>query len=196
VNQLDEPQDSPARATVTRLLVDATAGDKAALDRLMPLVYDELRRVASRRLAGERPDHTLQTTALVNEAYLKLVDQRQVHWQNRAQFFAIAARMMRQILVDHARGRGSAKRGGGATHVTLDELMTPDAAETPESLLIIDDALSRLEQMDARKCQVAELRLFSGLSVDETADVLQVSPVTVMRDWRMAKAWLQRELAR
>jgi RNA polymerase sigma factor (TIGR02999 family) len=195
VAELD-PQQTPARATVTRLLVEATAGDRTALDRLMPLVYDELRRIASRRLAGERAGHTLQTTALVNEAYLKLVDQRQVQWQNRAQFFAIAARLMRHILVDHARGRRSQKRGGGATHVTFDDLITPEAGESPESLLIIDDALSRLEQMDARKCQVAELRLFSGLSVDETADVLRVSPVTVMRDWRMAKAWLQRELAR
>jgi RNA polymerase sigma factor (TIGR02999 family) len=181
-------------AAVTRLLADATAGDRAALDRLMPIVYDELRRIASRRLGGERQAHTLQTTALVNEAYLRLVDQRQVQWQNRAHFFAIAARMMRYILVDHARARGGAKRGGGATHVTLDDAIAPQAADSPESLLLIDDALSRLEQMDARKCQVAELRLFSGLSVDETAEVLKVSAVTVMRDWRMAKAWLQREL--
>jgi RNA polymerase sigma-70 factor, ECF subfamily len=190
-----DSQALPDPSSVTQLLVQATAGDRTALDRLMPVVYDELRRIASRRLAGEGPGHTLQTTALVNEAYLRLVDQRQLAWQNRAHFFAIAARLMRYIVVDHARSRKNQKRGGHATHVTLDDALTPAAGESVESLLLIDDALSRLEQVDARKCQVAELRLFSGLSVDETADVLRVSAVTVMRDWRMAKAWLQRELA-
>jgi len=189
-----DPAEPPPPAAVTRLLAEATAGDRQALDRLMPIVYDELRRIASRRLEGERQAHTLQTTALVNEAYLRLIDQREVRWQNRAHFFAIAARLMRYILVDHARARGGARRGGGVAHVTLDEAITPEAAESPEAMLLIDDALSRLEQVDARKCQVAELRLFSGLSVDETAQVLDVSAVTVMRDWRMAKAWLQREL--
>jgi RNA polymerase sigma-70 factor (ECF subfamily) len=189
-----DPRQPAPTAAITRLLADATAGDRQALDRLMPVVYDELRRIASRRLDGERKAHTLQTTALVNEAYLRLIDQRHVQWQNRAHFFAIAARMMRYILVDHARARGGAKRGGGATHVTFDEALTPQLAESSEAMLIIDEALSRLEEVDARKCQVAELRLFSGLSVDETAEVLDVSAVTVMRDWRMAKAWLQREL--
>jgi len=178
---------------VTRLLVEATAGDRDALDRLMPLVYEELRRVASRHLKAERQGHTLQTTALVNEAYLRLVDQRAVEWQNRAHFFAIAARLMRRILVDYARRRAYDKRGGGAAHVTFDELaVTP--VESSESLLMLDDALTRLEQMDERKTRVVELRIFSGLSVEETASALQVSAITVMRDFRMAKAWLQREL--
>ena len=189
-----DPAPPLSSAAVTQLLADATAGDRAALDRLMPIVYDELRRIASRRLGSERQGHTLQTTALVNEAYMRLIDQRDVRWQNRAHFFAIAARLMRYILVDHARARAGARRGGGATHVTFDEALTPQLSDSPESMLLIDDALTRLEQVDARKCQVAELRLFSGLSVDETAQVLDVSAVTVMRDWRMAKAWLQREL--
>jgi len=177
-----DPAPPLSSAAVTQLLADATAGDRAALDRLMPIVYDELRRIASRRLGSERQGHTLQTTALVNEAYMRLIDQRDVRWQNRAHFFAIAARLMRYILVDHARARAGARRGGGATHVTFDEALTPQLSDSPESMLLID------------KCQVAELRLFSGLSVDETAQVLDVSAVTVMRDWRMAKAWLQREL--
>jgi RNA polymerase sigma factor (TIGR02999 family) len=182
-------------ADVTRLLASAAGGDRAVLDRLMPLVYDELRRIASRRLRDERRAHTLQTTALVNEAYMRLVEQRAVAWENRAQFFAIAARLMRYILVDHARARAGAKRGGGITHVAFDDDALPQAEQPFESLLLIDDALTRLERIDARKCRVVELRLFSGLTVDETADVLGVSPMTVMRDWRMAKAWLLKELS-
>jgi RNA polymerase sigma factor (TIGR02999 family) len=184
-----------ARATqVTRLLVAATGGDREALDRLMPLVYDELRRVASRHLGRDRAGHTLQTTALVNEAYLRLIDQRQVAWENRAQFFGLASRMMRYILVDYARRRGYRKRGGGAVHVTFDETLAPPSTDPTEALLLLDEALTRLEQMDARKGRVVELRLFSGLSVEETATMLSVSQVTVMRDWRLARAWLQREL--
>ncbi len=188
------PDPHAQAAPVTRLLVDATAGDRDALDRLMPLVYDELRRVASRHLGSERAGHTLQTTALVNEAYLRLIDQREVRWENRAQFFGIAARMMRYILVDYARRRAYDKRGGGATHVTFDEQIAPPADNSMESMLALDQALTRLEQLDDRKSRVVELRLFSGLSVEETAALLHVSAITVMRDFRMAKAWLQREL--
>jgi RNA polymerase sigma-70 factor (ECF subfamily) len=177
---------------VTRLLVEATAGDREALDRLMPLVYDELRRVASRRLARERGGQTLQTTALVNEAYLRLIDQREVRWENRAQFFALAARMMRFILVDYARRKKMAKRDAGLP-VTCD-VDSLGVEPSIERLLVLDQALERLEAHDARKSRVAEMRLFSGLSVEETASALSVSAVTVMRDWRLARAWLQREL--
>jgi RNA polymerase sigma factor (TIGR02999 family) len=174
------------------LLGEVTAGDREALDRLMPIVYDELRRVASRRLAGERAGHTLQTTELVNEAYIRLIDQRHVRWDNRAQFFGIAARMMRFILVDYARSKKMAKRDGGVP-VTCDvDSLGVDASV--EQLLVLNQALEQLEARDARKSQVAEMRLFSGLSVEETATALTISAETVMRDWRFARAWLQRAL--
>ena len=178
---------------VTQLLATRGSGDQAALDQLMPLVYDELRRLARRHLGRERRGHTLQTTALVNEAYLKLVDQRAVQWENRAQFFALAAQAMRRILVDHARGRRYLKRGGEAQQVSLDMTLVV-ANEHAADVIALDDALQGLAQIDARKCRIVELRFFGGLSIEETADVLEVSPGTVMRDWTLAKAWLQREL--
>lgn len=178
---------------VTQLLEAWGEGDPAALDRLMPLVYQELRRIAKRNMARERPGHTLQTTALVNEVYLRLVDASKVSWQDRAHFFAICARTMRRILVDFARSRRYQKRGGGEQPLSLDESL--DVAGGPRSdLLAVDDALTRLAKHDARKSQVVELRFFGGLSVPETAEALKISPETVMRDWKMAKAWLYREL--
>lgn len=183
----------PPPHEVTLLLRAWGGGDKQALDRLAPLVYRELRRIASRMMAGERPNHTLQATALVNEAYLRLVDARQVSWQDRAHFFALCARAMRQILIDHARSRGSTKRGGGEVAIELDEAMA--AAPSPEvNLLELDDALKRLEALDPRKSQVVELRFFGGLSLEETAEALNVSTKTVQRDWNLARAWLYREL--
>ncbi|MFL6209566.1 MAG: sigma-70 family RNA polymerase sigma factor [Pyrinomonadaceae bacterium] len=181
---------------VTRLLVAWGDGDRAALDKLLPLVYAELRRLAHRYMNRERPHHTLQTSALVNEAYLRLVDQKDVRWQNRAHFFGIAAQMMRRILVDYARGRGYQKRGGDdALRVDVDEAMIVSAERAAE-VVALDDALARLAEIDARKSQLVELRFFGGLSIEETAEVLQVSPGTVMRDWTLAKAWLRRELSR
>jgi RNA polymerase sigma factor (TIGR02999 family) len=168
------------------------AGDETAFAKLAPLVYDELRRLARRYMAGERAGHTLQTTALVNEAYLKLVDIRQVQWQNRSHFFAMSSRLMRRILVDFARSRRYQKRGGGAQKVSLDEaLLVLDAGH---DLVAVDDALKALADVDARKSQVVEMRFFGGMTVEETADALNVSPETVLRDWKVAKAWLSREL--
>jgi RNA polymerase sigma-70 factor, ECF subfamily len=187
------PQPNDSRPQVTELLLAWGNGDEAALTRLMPAVHDELRRLARRQMRGERPDHTLQTTALVNEAYLRLIDLSRVRWQDRAHFFALSARMMRRILVDHARARNYQKRGGGAINVTLDEACTL-AAERGPDLVALDDALEALARVDARKSQVVEMRFFGGLTVDETAEALKVSPETVMRDWRMAKVWLLREL--
>ncbi len=178
---------------VTGLLIRWSRGEPDALDLLMPVIYDECRRIAARQLAGERPEHTLDPTALVHELYLRLVDQRRATWENRAQFLGVAARIMRYILVDYARRRAYGKRGGGAAHVTFDEQLTP-STDSLESMLLLNDAFTRLEQVDARKSRVAELRIFSGLSVEETAQVLGVSEITVMRDFKMAKAWLQREL--
>jgi len=178
---------------VTRVLQSWGRGDNAALERMIPVVYRELKRIAHRYMAGERRDHTLQTTALVNEAYLKLIDSRQVNWQNRAHFFAISAQLMRRILVDFARSRGYQKRGGGAHQITLhDEFV--GAHERGRDVLALDDALTALAEVDPRKSKVVELRFFGGLSVEETAEVLKVCPDTVLRDWRMAKAWLGREL--
>lgn len=168
-------------------------GDQAALDQLMSLVYDELRRMAHRYLRRERVGHTLQSAALVNEAYLKLLGERQLDWQNRAHFFAVAAQMMRQILVDYARARNRDRRGGGAQRVSLDDALAV-ANEQSAELVALDDALNSLAVFDKRKSKVAELRFFGGLSVEETAAAMQVSPVTVMREWRLAKAWLYREL--
>ena len=172
-----------------------SGGDQTAFDRLVPIVHGELRRTAARCMAGERKGHTLQPTALVNEVYLRLVEINRVRWQDRAHFFAMAARLMRRVLVDHARARGYQKRGGGMPIVPLDESMTPASSPTPD-MLAIDDALQALEKADERKARVVELRFFGGLSVDETASVLNVSPQTVMRDWRLAKAWLLREISR
>jgi RNA polymerase sigma factor (TIGR02999 family) len=180
---------------VTRLLRAWGAGDESALEQLMPLVYEELRRLAHRYMAGEQPGQTLQTTALVHEVYLRLVDVKKVDWQDRAHFYALCARLMRRILVDFARSRTYQKRGGTATHVQLDEALTVSAVVGWE-LLAVDDALQRLSAVDARKSQVVELRFFGGLTVEETAIALKVSPETVMRDWRLAKAWLIRELDR
>lgn len=179
---------------VTQLLVDWGNGNQAALDRLMPVVYTELRQLAHRYMRRERPGHTMQTTALIHEAYLRLVDQNQVRWQHQAHFFGIAARLMRQILIEHARSRTRAKRGGGVGTISLDEAAIVSQARATE-LLALDDALERLATIDPRKSQVVELRFFGGLSVEEAAQVLNIAPNTVLRDWRMAKAWLRREIS-
>ena len=178
---------------ITRLLLAWSGGDRAALDNLMPLVYGELRRLAHGSMRHEAAGHTLQTTALVNEVYLKLVNEREVCWQDRAHFFGAAAQMMRRILVDYARGRNAAKRGGGTVRVALDDVSVA-SAERAADLVALDDALGRLAAIDERKSRVAEYRFFGGLSVEETALLLGVSVETVMRDWRLAKAWLLREL--
>jgi len=182
-----------ASQQITELLLAWNAGDEQALERLMPLVHDELHRLAHRYMAGERSDHPLQTTALVNEAYVRLVDSSRVRWQNRAHFFAVSAQLMRRILVDFARARQKLKRGGDAVRVTFDEALS--ISHQPNvALIALDDALKALAALDERKSRVVELRFFGGLSVDETAAVLKVSSITVMRDWAMAKAWLLREL--
>jgi RNA polymerase sigma factor (TIGR02999 family) len=183
-----------SKGRLTDLLIAWNAGDREALESLLPLVYDELHRQAARRLRRERPGHTLQPTALVHEVYLRLVDQRRVSWQNRTQFFGVAAQMMRRILVSHARERRAQKRGGADTRFTLDEglLATP---QRDVQLLALDAALSRLEAIDAEKSRLVELRFFSGLSIEETAEVMGVSPRTVDRQWQTAKAWLHREMS-
>jgi len=187
------PEESPAE--ITRLLRAWGDGDPAALDRLTPVVYAELRRMARRYMRREREGHTLQTTALVNEAYLRLVDVGNVDWRDRAHFFAVSAQMMRRILVDAARARASSKRGGDVVRAELDEI--PDLMSTADRQIIaVDEALAAFAELDARKAKVVELRYFGGLSVDETAEVLKVSPQTVLRDWKLAKAWLMRELSR
>ena len=182
-----------AAANPTTLLLAWGRGDETALDQLIPLVHDELRQLARRHMAGERPGHTLQATALVNEAYLRLIEVNQVRWQNRAHFFAMASRVMRRILVDAARARGYQKPGGGAPTVSLDEALLV-SGEPRQDLIALDDALNALAAFDLRKSQVVEMRFFGGLSIDETAEALQVSRDTVKRDWRMAKLWLLREL--
>jgi RNA polymerase sigma-70 factor, ECF subfamily len=179
---------------VTQLLKAWTTGDEQALEKLTPLVYEQLRRVAQHHMAGQRPGHILQTTALVNEVYLQLLDCGQMNWQDRAHFFAMSAQLMRRILIDFARSRGSQKRGGDALHVSLDEAPSVSQESDP-NLLALDDALKALAAVDERKSKVVELRFFGGLSVEETAEVLKVSPETVMRDWRLAKLWLLRELS-
>ncbi len=179
---------------ITQLLVAWSEGDKAALDALIPVVYAELRRQASRYLRHERPGHTLQTTALINEAYLRLVDQKSMRWQNRAQFFGIAAQLMRRILVDHARARHRAKRGGSDVRVSLTDA-TSIAKDSDVDLVELDEALNRLAQIDPQQSKIVELRFFSGLNVAETAAALNISPATVKRDWRVAKAWLHREIS-
>ncbi len=180
---------------VTQLLMNWSKGDKAALDELIPLVQAELRRLAKRFMRRENPGHTLQTSALINEAYLKLVDQQGVEWQNRAHFFAVAAQVMRHILVDHARSYQYAKRGGGARKVPLEEAAALNEGRAAE-LVALDDALHSLAANDARKSQIIELRFFGGLSIEETAEVMKLSPATVIREWRAAKAWLRREMDR
>lgn len=184
---------TPSTNEVTELLVAWSNGDRLARDELMPLVYEELRRLAHRYMGRERRDHTLQTSALVNEAYIRLIDQKDVHWQNRAHFFGIAAQMMRRILVDYARKRGFAKRGGDARPVSLEEAMIV-SEERAANVVALDDALKSLGEIDPRKSQIVELRFFGGLSIEETAEVLAVSPGTIMRDWTLAKAWLRREI--
>jgi RNA polymerase sigma-70 factor (ECF subfamily) len=178
---------------VTELLLDWSSGNQAALDRLMPLVDQELHRLAHHYMRQENPGHTLQTTALVNEAYLRLVDQNRVHWKNRTHFFALSAQLMRRILVDHARRRKYAKRGGGAHKVSLDEVMAV-SPERGADLIALDDALEKLAAIDLRKSKVVEMRFFGGLSVEETAEALAVSSLTVKRDWKVAKAWLYNSL--
>jgi len=184
----------PKSQEVTSLLQAWGQGDEAALQKLVPLVYDQLHVTARRYMAGERPGRTLQTTALIHETYLRLVNVRQVKWQNRAHFFAICARLMRRILVDFARSRGYQKRGGGAQRVDLDEILTLGSEPEP-NLVALDEALQRLAEMDQRKSRVVELRFFGGLDVKETAEVMKVSADTVMRDWKLAKVWLLRELS-
>ncbi len=190
VKKVTEPRE---QEPVTELLLRWRAGERECLNRLIPQVEGELRRIAQRYMRTEKLGHTLQTTALVNEAYLKLVDQSQVDWQNRAQFLAVAARLMRRILVDHARELRCEKRGGGAQLLPLDEGLVFFPAKSA-ALVALDDALSGLAGFDPRKAQIVELRYFAGLSIEETAAVLAVHPNTVLRDWGLAKAWLKREL--
>jgi RNA polymerase sigma-70 factor (ECF subfamily) len=184
---------TPSTAQVTNLLVAWGQGDEAAFERLIPLVHAELRRIARRHMGHERNGHTLQPTALVNEAYLKLIDAQHVQWQDRAHFFAMSSRLMRRVLVDAARARGYQKRGGGAHQVTLDERRV-GAKEQAADVVALDDALTALAAIDERKSQVVEMRYFGGLSIEETAEALGVSVRTVKRDWTMAKLWLLREL--
>jgi len=183
------------RSEVTLLLRRLSAGDKSALDQLLPLIYTQLHQLASRYMRRERPGHTLQTTALVHEAYLQLVGQENAHWESRSQFFGVAVQLMRRILVDHARAHGAAKRGGHLPRLSLDEAVVM-AKERGGDLLAIDELLQRLAAIDPRQARIVELRFFTGLSVEETAQVLSISDRTVKREWAMAKAWLQRELQR
>src|SRR5262245_54909095 len=178
---------------ITQLLREWSNGNKEALDRLMPVVYSELRRLAAHYMRHERPGHTLQSTALVNEAYLRLAGARETHWQDRAHFFAVASQIMRHILVDHARSYRYAKRGGGAIKVSLDEVAIL-SEERASELIALDDALKDLEALDPRKSQVVEMRFFGGLSIDETAEVLKVSSMTIQREWRWAKAFLHNQM--
>jgi len=184
---------TPSREDITGLLIDWNNGDQAALNRLMPLVYDELRRLASHYVRHERPGHTLQTTALVHEAYLKLVDQKNVKWETRVQFFAAVSQVMRHVLVDYARGRRALKRGRDYLKLSLDDAAM-SFEENDSDLLSVDEALNNLASIDAQQSRVVELRVFGGLTVEETAEALGVSPRTVKREWSMAKAWLHRQL--
>ncbi len=181
---------------ITRMLRQWSDGNGEALDNLLPLVYDELHRQAARYLRRENKDHTLQPTALINEAYLKLIDQREVNWQNRTHFFAIAAQAMRRILVDHARTKHREKRGGDNAKLPLDEALMVVADEKNIDLIALDKALTRLEMKDKQQTRIVELRYFSGLSLEETAEALNISRTTAARDWAMARAWLHRELTR
>ncbi len=180
---------------ITQLLLSWSEGDEAALDRLVPLVYPELRKLARRYMRRENPGHTLQTSALINEAYLRLVDQQHVQWEDRAHFFAVATQVMRHILIDHARRYRYSKRGSGAQRVPLDEALVL-GQERAVDLVALDEALTSLAKIDERKSKIVELRFFGGLSVEETAEVMKLSAVTVMREWRTAKAWLHSEITR
>jgi RNA polymerase sigma-70 factor, ECF subfamily len=180
-------------SSITGLLIDWSKGDRIAFDKVLPLVEKELRRLAHGYMRRERAEHTLQTTALINEAYLKLIDQKKTRWQNRAHFFGIAAKIMRRILLNYARDQQRLKRGGKATKVPVSEAMIMPAKRAKE-LVALDDALNKLATIDNRKCQVVELRYFGGLDIEEAAAVLKISEITVMRDWKFAKAWLKREL--
>jgi RNA polymerase sigma factor (TIGR02999 family) len=190
----DTPEATPPAEQVTGLLIAWGKGDESAFEQLVPLVHAELRRLAHREMGRERAGHTLQTTALVNEAYMRLIDVSRVKWQDRAHFFAMSARLMRRILVDHARGRQAQKRGGTTRKISFEESLVV-SPERGEDLVALDDALQALAVVDARKCQVVEMRYFGGLSVEESAEALRVSPETIMRDWRLAKVWLLRELS-
>jgi RNA polymerase sigma factor (TIGR02999 family) len=192
-NKSSAPPTKPTQ--VTELLHRWVGGDEKAKDALVPLVYDELRRVARRCLIGQRPDHTLQSTALVHEVYLRLVSQESVRWENRIHFFAVAAQQMRRILVDHARKKGAEKRGGGRVTVTLNEQLTP-ATQRELDVIALDDALNELSRMNPQHSRIVEMRFFAGLSIEEAAQALGVSPATVKRDWTVARAWLYRELTR
>lgn len=185
---------TPKQHEITQLLAEWSDGNQAALDALYPLVYDELHRLARRYMSRERKDHTLQATALINEAYVRLVDQKNVHWANRSHFFAISAQIMRRILIDHARRHAYAKRGGGAQQVSLDEAATVTRTAGAE-MIRLDEALKSLAEMDPRRSQVVELRYFGGLNNEEIAGVLKVSENTVTRDWNMARAWLHQQLS-
>ena len=182
-------------SVITQLLRQAAEGQPEMLDELLPLVYDELRAIAHGQLRRERAGHTINTTALVHEAYLKLVDQQEVDWQNRSHFYAIAARAMRRILVDYARRRSRQKRGGGAVHVTLQEGLQAFSSEFSDTLLALNESLQRLETINPRHGRVVECRYFGGLTIEETADALDISTATVNRDWKLACAWLKRDLA-
>lgn len=184
----------PSQGDITRLLVAWSGGNQAALDELVPIVYDELRHLASAYMRRERPGHLLQTTALVNEAYLRLLERQRVSCESRTQFFAVAAQVMRRVLVDYARGKNRVKRGEGIAPLSLDDVAVV-SEHRAEELIAIHTALENLTALDARKSQVFELRYFGGMSVEEVADALKVSPVTVARDWRMAQLWLRREIA-
>lgn len=183
-------------SNITQMLRDWGDGRSEALDELLPLVYNELRRLAASYLRKERPNHTLQTTALVHEAYLKLIDQRNVEWKNRGHFFAIAAQAMRRILVDHAKARHREKRGGSGEDASLEDVLVAAAQESNIDLVALDEALSKLARIDPQQVKIVELRYFTGLSLDETADVLGISRATVARDWQVSKAWLHREMTR
>lgn len=186
--------DTPSNHEVTQLLKAWSGGDAQALEKLTPLVYRQLHQIAQRYMGGERPGHTLQTTALVNEVYLRLVDCRQVNWQDRAHFLAVSANLMRRILIDFARSRGYLKRGGAVPHISLED--APSVCNEPDmNLIALDDALKALSAVDERKGKVVELKFFGGLSTEETAEVLHISSDTVIRDWKLAKIWLLRELS-
>jgi RNA polymerase sigma factor (TIGR02999 family) len=185
----------PLPNEITEQLIAWGAGDRAALDQLLPIVYQELRRMADHYLRLENPGHTLQPTALVHEAWLRLIDQTRVNWQNRSQFFGVAAQLMRRILVDHAKTKHREKRGGDAIKLSLDDVVNL-SLERAADLIALDDALDELARIDERKSRVVELRYFAGFSVEETAQILEVSPDTVMRDWKIAKAWLYQQIKR
>jgi RNA polymerase sigma factor (TIGR02999 family) len=194
--QLKKEMNEKAPSEITQMLIELTGGNQDVVNQILPHIYDELRRLAGSYLRRERADHTLQPTALVHEAYMKLIDQKQVHWQNRAHFFGIAAQVMRRILMDHARKHTAEKRGGDADKLPLEEEILVVSHEKSADLIALDDALQTLAEFDEQKAKIVELRYFGGLSIEETAEVMGVSVPTINRQWRMAKAWLHAELAR